>query len=305
MAGLQYSNQPPLPSTYAVVLTTEYSNLRTTEDPPPTPSQPDRDPGQVQCEIALPDGTPCDFVGTPAQVGVHKYYHHGLCNPIKATVVSRECPGCGTLFADKKSAKEHAHRSWKDGFCTTKKVSRPYAWTLQPDLPPTPYDCQICHETLYTDADIRAHMREHFLALVPAQRAPTDTPTHEQDPPPDPATESPDTSGPPQQHSTASYGGSSGSGETNSGSRPRQRSRSRGRADPQQTRGDTGPARGEDLNPDPQHTQRRPASRPHTAAGPSKKPRTKKKTDTIDPTTQRTLTSMGIVPKKRPFEEGL
>ena len=51
--------------------------------------------GEVACEEVLEDGTVCPFIGSPAGVGVHKYYAHGKCNPIKAIVLTNECPGCG------------------------------------------------------------------------------------------------------------------------------------------------------------------------------------------------------------------
>ena len=51
--------------------------------------------GEVACEEVLEDGTVCPFAGRPADVGVHKYYAHGKCNPIKAIVLTNECPGCG------------------------------------------------------------------------------------------------------------------------------------------------------------------------------------------------------------------
>ena len=137
--------------------------------------------GEIQCEETLEDGTACLFVGRPADVGVHKYYKHGKCNPIKAIVVSNVCPGCNITLASLKSAKEHANRSWKRGICTERNVSRPYSHLYEVQNPTLPLTCNLCKTLLTTLDEVQIHMRTHFQTLVPGQfQAPPNPP----DPPP-------------------------------------------------------------------------------------------------------------------------
>ena len=105
--------------------------------------------GEIGCEEVLEDGMICEFTGTPAVVGVHKYYCHGKCNPIKATVVTNECPGCREVFSSMKSAKEHAHRSWKQGRCPVFRGSRPYSFAIEKQHV-SDITCKICKEHLET-----------------------------------------------------------------------------------------------------------------------------------------------------------
>ena len=75
------------------------------------------------CDHEDAEGIACDFTGTPAEVGVHKYYCHGIGNPAKALVFSNECPGCRKLFANVRSAKGHARRALARKQCGTHRVS--------------------------------------------------------------------------------------------------------------------------------------------------------------------------------------
>ena len=125
--------------------------------------------GEIQCEETLEDGTPCAFVGRPADVGVHKYYHHGKCNPMKAIIVSNVCPGCDLSLASIKSAKEHANRTWKNGVCSRHKISRPYSHTYETIIPQLPLTCNLCKAILTTQFEVSRHMRSHFRNLAPRQ----------------------------------------------------------------------------------------------------------------------------------------
>ena len=112
------------------------------------------------------DGTSCFFTGRPADVGVHRYYVHGMCNPIKAVVLTNECPGCNTMLASIRSAKEHANRSWKNGCCTDHKVSRPYSYAIDAIPYPGSFTCLLCKEELEGEDAIKAHMQDHFRVLL-------------------------------------------------------------------------------------------------------------------------------------------
>ena len=149
-------------------LTTCIEDLRHPNDPKIDKPVYRMNQDEVQCEEILEDGQVCQFTGRPADVGVHKYYVHKKCNPIKATVLTNACPGCGEILASTRSAKEHAHRSWKQGKCARGKVSRPYSFSIEQAFVEN-INCPICQVYLETRQDVTQHMRMHFLALVPAQ----------------------------------------------------------------------------------------------------------------------------------------
>ena len=72
-------------------LTVDPRELKDYGDPPKPAVRPVPE-GQLACDSFAEDGAPCQFVGGPAALGVHKFYHHGQCNPIKATVLMNQCP---------------------------------------------------------------------------------------------------------------------------------------------------------------------------------------------------------------------
>ena len=84
---------------------------------------PEGEDERVDCAAA--GGCQCDFVGKPADLGVHRYYKHGLCNPAKAVTLTNRCPGCDNLMLTVPSAKEHARRALKAGKCPTGR-KQPY-----------------------------------------------------------------------------------------------------------------------------------------------------------------------------------
>ena len=57
---------------------------------------------EIMCGETRDNGDECPFVGKRAAVGVHKYYEHGKCNPIKAVVVTNECPECSETCINQK-----------------------------------------------------------------------------------------------------------------------------------------------------------------------------------------------------------
>ena len=67
--------------------------------------------GEIYCDFVSTQGIQCDYHGTPAQVGIHKYHIHDWLNPIKATILNNECPYCGLALASTKSARTHAHKA--------------------------------------------------------------------------------------------------------------------------------------------------------------------------------------------------
>ena len=69
-----------------------------------------------------------------------------------------------------RSAKEHANRSWKDGGCTTKEVSRPYSHELKPSEYPSTFTCILCKEELHGSNAVKEHMQQHFRALLAQRR---------------------------------------------------------------------------------------------------------------------------------------
>ena len=84
---------------------------------------------EARCEEIGEDGVPCGFVGTRATLGVHRYYHHGKCNPAKALVLTNQCPGCEGVHRTLRSAKEHASRSLKLGRCSRREAAKTYGST--------------------------------------------------------------------------------------------------------------------------------------------------------------------------------
>ena len=86
----------------------------------------------MMCQERCDDGSSCTFTGRPAEVGLHKYYVHGMCNPIKAITLTNVCPGCGEMFKTLRSTREHTQRSLKNGRCATKKIARPYLFENEP-----------------------------------------------------------------------------------------------------------------------------------------------------------------------------
>ena len=93
-------------------LTVDPRELKDPSDPPKPAARPVPE-RQLACDCFVEDGAPCPFVGGPAALGVHKFYHHGQCNPVKALVITNQCPRCEEWLASIRSAKEHANRSWK------------------------------------------------------------------------------------------------------------------------------------------------------------------------------------------------
>ena len=151
-------------------ITTDLHDLRHYKDIS-EPRESQMPQGESRCEHVNMDGSVCQFQGPPALMGLHRYYDHGMCNPIKATVVNNECPGCGTIFASVKSAKEHANRSWKLGRCPNHRVSRPYSFNLIREPIDSVICCKICKTEVQGNDEIMAHMRNHFHAIITEARA--------------------------------------------------------------------------------------------------------------------------------------
>ena len=123
--------------------------------------------GMIECGELLEDGSICSYSGTPAVVGKHKLDAHGICNKIKAIVMTNECPGCGELFRTVRSAKEHAHRAWNTGRCpNSQRAARPYSF----DIAKMRYEgvvvCPLCQVELPDHQEAISHFQQDFQELL-------------------------------------------------------------------------------------------------------------------------------------------
>ena len=79
------------------------------------------------CDLNDKDGNACNLPGTQVSLGQHKWAIHGLCNPARALVLTNECPACRDIFANLKSARQHAYNAYKAGKCPdSNKAARPF-----------------------------------------------------------------------------------------------------------------------------------------------------------------------------------
>jgi len=128
----------------------------------------------LQCDLWDKDGNACNFQGTQASMGQHKWVIHGLCNPAKALVITNECPACRNIFANLKSARQHAYNTYKAGKCPdSNKAARPFISELTLEKIDK-YQCHVCKHYLEGHNRIQEHLRGHFMALLaptPAEHA--------------------------------------------------------------------------------------------------------------------------------------
>ena len=152
-------------------ITTPYADLHHHQDPRYEAEDSTAAQGMTRCEHVDAEGTLCTYEGTPAQVGVHKFYKHGQGNPMKALVLTNQCPGCYTWLASTRSAKEHANRAWKRGGCPTHQSARPYSFDVQECRIEHTIACNVCKEEITGHDAIMTHMNSHFLELAPPPSA--------------------------------------------------------------------------------------------------------------------------------------
>ena len=121
---------------------------------------------QAVCEVVKADGGICQFRGTATQVGMHRWREHGQANPIKALVLTNECPGCRNVFKEVRSAKEHAARAMKQGRCPqSEKAARPFLQDIQVKAIEG-VCCPHCKEELGDHEQAQRHLAVHFRALL-------------------------------------------------------------------------------------------------------------------------------------------
>ncbi len=126
------------------------------------------------CNLNDKDGNACSFEGTQVAMGQHKWYVHGLCNPAKALVITNECPLCRCVFANLKSAKQHAYNAYRTGKCPdSMKAARPFLSELTVEKVDS-YQCHVCKHYLEGHERIQEHLCSHFQTLLsPPQPQPT------------------------------------------------------------------------------------------------------------------------------------
>ena len=70
------------------------------------------------CRYILSSGQPCSFVGhNSLSLCVHMVEKHNLRGPFKHAVVTNQCPCCMSVFKNKRSAQQHAHKRGIKGKC--------------------------------------------------------------------------------------------------------------------------------------------------------------------------------------------
>ncbi len=103
----------------------------------------------LHCKLSDKDGNACNFQGTPVSMGQHMWIIHGKCNPAKALVITNECPACRNIFANLKSAKEHAYAAYKAGRCpdSNRYGSRRFLSELILEKIDR-YQCHVCKQNI-------------------------------------------------------------------------------------------------------------------------------------------------------------
>jgi hypothetical protein len=116
--------------------------------------------------------TICEYEGTKQQVAMHSARKHNMERAMKKYIMGNQCPLCETLFADRRTAIQHAERT-KDRYektgeikCVTKKKNKKveYKKTLIKE-----YDCEECQKS-YQGTKAEEHLKEHIIGIITGEQ---------------------------------------------------------------------------------------------------------------------------------------